>query len=156
MENDQREISNIKTDVAVIKKDMEHINRLITKMDGLVTELSSLTKTIAVQSRILETHQEKIEVISARIQQEYGNESEYRKDTQTKFESIKDEMIMSKEKRHGEILSTVQNLRTELLEVTKEHDTRIGNLEKWKWWVMGAGAVLGTFISMLWKTYAST
>jgi flagellar hook-associated protein FlgK len=155
MDTENKEISNLKTEVAVIKRDVDQINRLIEKMDGLVSELSSLTKTIAVQSRILENHEEKIDKLNVTALQEMKEEREFRKAAYTKFEDIKDDIAFTKEKRHSEILESVKELKLELLIETSKQDERITKLENWKWWVMGATGVLGSVAVLFWKTYMS-
>jgi chaperonin GroEL (HSP60 family) len=154
MDTENREISNLKTEVAVIRRDVDQINRLIEKMDGLVSELSSLTKTIAVQSRILENHEEKIDKLNVTAFQEMKEEREFRKTSYAKFEDIKDDIAFTKEKRHSEILASVKELKLELLIETSKQDARITTLENWKWWVMGASGVIGTIGALAWKTYA--
>ena len=153
MDTENREISNLKTEVAVIKRDVHQINRLIEKMDGLVTELSSLTKTIAVQSRILENHEEKIIELNSNAMHEMSEDREFRKSSYSKFEDIKNDVAFTREKRHAEILASFKELRLELLAESKKQDERITVLEQWKWWVMGAAAVIGTLVTMAWKTY---
>jgi flagellar hook-associated protein FlgK len=153
MDDERKELFELKTEVAVIKRDVDQINRLIDKMDGLVTELSSLTKTLAVQSRILETHEEKINKLNTTALQDIKEEREFRKAAYTKFEDIKEDIAIAREKKHLEILQCVKELKIELLTESKKQDARITSLEQWKWWVMGAAGVLGSVAAMLWKTY---
>ena len=141
------------TDLALIKKDISQIERFLTKLDPLMQEIALISKTLAIQEKIVETHEKRLDGIDEKLSKHYREEEEFRKYLQKKLDSLSEDNkkhadevrttnSTEREKRHKEVLGSINELRNELKTKNKEQDERLDRLEQWKWWVMGAAAAI--------------
>ena len=141
------------TDRALIKKDISQIERFLTKLDPLMQEIALISKTLAIQEKIVETHEKRLDGIDEKLSKHYREEEEFRKYLQKKLDSLSEDNkkhadevrttnSTEREKRHKEVLGSINELRNELKTKNKEQDERLDRLEQWKWWVMGAAAAI--------------
>jgi DNA repair exonuclease SbcCD ATPase subunit len=156
--------SDLKTDIALIKRDISQIEKMLGKLDLTVDKIAGISKTLAIQERIVENHEKRLNEIDEKISIHHKEEEQFRKHLQTQLELINSsnrqyieevKIINSteREKRHKEVMESIELIRKELKEKNQEQDARLSKLEQWKWWVMGAAAAVTTIGSMAWKTF---
>lgn len=145
------ELNDLKTDIALIKKDVSQIERFFTKIENSIDKIASISKIIAIQERIVENHEKRLDEMDVKIARHHDEEDQFRKDLQNQLSDLKDSNAAEREKRHREVMESIKTLHDDLREKNKEQDARITNLEQWKWWLMGVGAVIAAFASYIWK-----
>jgi DNA repair ATPase RecN len=136
------EISSLKTDVALIQKDIKQIERVFKKVDDAVGQMSEIFKTIAVQEMVLENAEKRIYVVEETFKKHNTEEEAFRKELNLKLEDMKDTANRDRDRRHRELLDSIENLNKNVGEKLDKQDKRIQALENWRWYVLGIGLVI--------------
>lgn len=136
------DINGLKTDIALIQKDVKQIERVFKKVDDAVGQMSEILKTIAVQENILENNEKRITSLENAIVKNSEEEEKFRKEFTQKFEDMKETSQKERERRHRELLDSIENLNKSMSEKLEKQDKRIQTLENWRWYILGIGAVL--------------
>ncbi len=136
------EINSLKTDIALIQKDVKQIEHVFKKVDNAVGQMSEILKTIAVQENILENNERRVFVLEETIKKHSEEEEKFRKEFAQKFEDMKETSQKERERRHRELLDSIENLNKSMTEKLEKQDKRIQALENWRWYILGIGAVL--------------
>jgi F0F1-type ATP synthase membrane subunit b/b' len=136
------EVSTLKTDVALIKKDIKQIERVFDKVDHAVNDMSELHKIAAVQETILENAERRIENLENTFIKHTEEELEYRKELNKTLSDMKEDAQVQRERRHKEVLESIQSMHTSVSTKLDTQDKRIRALENWRWWILGASAAL--------------
>lgn len=155
---------DLRTDIALIKKDIAQIEKTLGKLDSTLDRIAGISKTLAIQERIVENHEKRLDDIDDKLSRHHKEEEDFRKQLQKQIQDLGvanrdyiDELKLvnntEREARHKEVMDSIDVLRRELKEKNKEQDDKIRNLENWKWWVMGVGVAVTTVASLLWKTF---
>jgi rubrerythrin len=156
--------NELKTDIALIKKDISQIESTISKLDSTLEQIILISKTQAIQERVVENHEKRLDDLSKKLAKHNQDEEQFRKELQTQIQNISvsnrqhiDDMktfnTIEREKRHKEIMESIKAVRDELKEKNKEQDSRLSKLENWRWWIMGIGVAATTIVTLLWKTF---
>jgi F0F1-type ATP synthase membrane subunit b/b' len=136
------EVNALKTDVALIKKDIKQIERVFDKVDHAVSDMAGLHKIAAVQETILENAERRIENLENTFIKHTEEELEHRKELNKTLSDMKEDAQKQRERRHKEVLESIQNMHTSVSEKLDLQDKRIGDLENWRWWIIGVSAAL--------------
>lgn len=155
---------DLRTDIALIKKDISQIEKTLGKLDSTLDGIAGISKTLAIQERIVESHEKRLDDIEGKITQNHKEEEEFRKQLQRQIQDLGianrdyiDELktinSSQREIKHKEVMDSIDILRKELKEKNREQDSKIANLENWKWWVMGMGIALTFVVSLAWKSF---
>jgi F0F1-type ATP synthase membrane subunit b/b' len=136
------EVNTLKTDVALIKKDIKQIERVFDKVDHAVSDMTGLHKIAAVQETILENAERRIENLEDTFIKHTEEELEYRKELNKTLTDMKEDAQKQRERRHKEVLESIQNMHKAVSEKLDVQDKRIRALENWRWWILGASAAL--------------
>jgi F0F1-type ATP synthase membrane subunit b/b' len=142
MKMTDNEVNTLKTDVALIKKDIKQIERVFDKVDHAVGDMAQLHKIAAVQETILENAERRIENLENTFIKHTEEELEYRKELNKTLSDMKEDAQVQRERRHKEVLKSIQDMHTTLSEKLDTQDKRINALENWRWWILGASATL--------------
>lgn len=143
------ELGFLKTDIALIKKDVKQIERVFQKVDNAVDQLAEIHKAQAVQENILENNEKRISVVEEKLIKHNEDELAFRKELNIKLEDMRNTAQIERERRHKELLTSIENLNKSMSEKLEKQDQklekqdkRIVALENWRWYLLGAGAVL--------------
>jgi hypothetical protein len=136
------EVNVLKTDVALIKKDIKQIERVFNKVDHAVGDMAELHKIAAVQEKILENAERRIENLEDTFIKHADDEAEHRKELSKVIADMREDAQIQRERRHKEVLESIQNMHTVITAKLETQDARIQTLENWRWWILGAAAVL--------------
>lgn len=148
------EINTLKTDIALIQKDIKQIETVFKKVDNAVGQMSEILKTIAVQENILENNERRVSVLEETIKRHNEEEEQFRKELTNKFDDMKETAQKERERRHREVLDSIENLNKNMSEKLEKQDKRIQALENWRWYILGIGAVLLLILNkMPWPTF---
>ena len=132
------ESNTVYTDVAVLKTQVTQMKTVLTSIDNAIGKMTEIGNNT---SKILAVHENKIEHHGETI-------FSIQKDSEEKISSIHQRMAEMKDENHKER----QHFHSELMDAIKELDEKVDNnrdkldkrvdaLEKWKFWIMGGGAV---------------
>jgi predicted RNase H-like nuclease (RuvC/YqgF family) len=138
----ENEVNSIKIDVALIKSDINQIQGVFRKVDHAVEQMSDIYKTLAVQEKILENNDRRITGLENKMREIHEEEVEYRKELTKKLEDMTQNANAERERRHKEVLESISKMNDNLQKRNNEQDERITKLENWKWYMMGAVAVI--------------
>jgi predicted RNase H-like nuclease (RuvC/YqgF family) len=155
--------SDLRTDIALIHKDIAQIEKTLGKLDLTLEKFAGISNTLALQERIVETHEKRLDELDEKITTHYKEEEDFRKQLQKQIqdlsesnrdyiEEFKTANVAERELRHKEVIASIDALRVELKEKNKEQDGKIAALENWRWWVMGVGVAVTTIVTLAWKT----
>lgn len=136
------EVNTLKTDVALIKKDIKQIDRVFNKVDTAIEDMSELHKIAAVQETILENTERRLTSLEDNFVKHGEEELAFRKDLNKSLTEMKEDAQTQRERRHKEILDTLQEMSSNLNTKLEVQDKRIRALENWRWWILGASAAL--------------
>ena len=136
------EINSLKTDVALIQKDVKQIERVFKKVDDAVGHMSEILKTMAVQDMVLENTERRVFSIEEGFKKNNSEEETFRKELNLKIEDMKETANRDRDRRHRELLDSIENLNRNMGEKLDKQDKRIQTLENWRWYVLGIGLVI--------------
>lgn len=136
------EINSLKTDVALIQKDVKQIERVFNKVDDAVGQMSEILKTMAVQDMVLENTERRVFSIEESFKKNTVEEEAFRKELNLKLEDMKETANRDRDRRHRELLDSIENLNRNMGEKLDKQDKRIQTLENWRWYVLGIGLVI--------------
>jgi exonuclease VII large subunit len=161
------ELSDVKTDIALIKKDVKQIERFFDKVDVVMSEMSDMTKSLAVQQKIIEHFDSKLQDIEVTMEEHKQEDikrtemlskrlEEYRKSSKEDHQRVADESSRNREQRNKEIMTELAKLNgnldrrmNDMEEEISGQEDRLRALENLKWWLLGAAAVIGIFVPIL-------
>lgn len=169
------ELNSVKTDIALIKNDVKQIERFFDKVDEAMEQMVSLAQDIAVQQKVLETFETKLDGLEGKLDnqsrmnlearfafKEELDEHKYRfkeamtdgmKDAQQAHQDYNLKQREWMEERSDRTLTAINTLTKELNMKLEDQDRRIRSLENLKWWLLGAVAVVtagaNLFIDMM-------
>ena len=124
---------DLATDVKIIQNDLNSFQNILDRFDTTINKLTdvsnTLNKLIAVQESRIDTQEKSIEIVHRRIS---DMKEELHEEMTGHYQTILDELKEMKEaqQRHAEEMSS-----------------RVSNLEKWRYAVMGAGIVVGFLLA---------
>lgn len=136
------EINSLKTDVALIQKDVKQIERVFKKVDDAVGQMSEILKTMAVQDMVLENTDKRVFSIEESFKKNIVEEETFRKELNLKIEDMKETANRDRDRRHRELLDSIENLNRNMGEKLDKQDKRIQTLENWRWYILGIGLVI--------------
>tara|TARA_E500000178_G_C16829856_1_gene665517 strand:- start:230 stop:652 length:423 start_codon:yes stop_codon:yes gene_type:complete len=135
---------DLKTDLELLKRDVSQISSIFTKLDTTIDKLgevsTNLSKIVAVHEAKLEKQDNTDKQLQSLIDVLFQKLEDYRKIT----EDNKDEL--RKEIRQAHTCGM-----DEMKEMKKALVSRVSELEKWKWMVVGGAILFGYLISMAQK-----
>ena len=130
--------TDIKVQIAGLKKDIENVSNLNTRLDTAIEKLTDVSTSI---KSMLAVHEEKIN------RQEQIDE--------IIFDKLKDrasEIDVVHKELSREIQQLEKRLLIEIKSMKLDFGARVGILEKYKWFIMGAAIVVGWILSSNFKT----
>lgn len=160
MSDIDQNLSGVKTDVALIKKDIKQIEKFFSKYEYIIEKSADRDKKIAVQHEILNTVAEKIVNLDEKIEQTkfdaakdlaivHDRLEQYRKSSREDHQRLSDNNANSRKERNAEIMEALSKLNGNLDKRISEMEGRVTSLDRWKWYMMGMGAILIFIITKL-------
>ena len=152
-----KECSDYKLDIALLKKDIGNITRLCEKMDTTIDKMqdvaSNLSRVVYIQEQKL-TSQEAInkEVDSKleNLQKEHNKDIEELHDRISKVNTeLTTKIEQSQSHIVAELVNGRQQLRDEINNINTNLNKKIGEIDMWRYGVMGAIALAVWFFTNL-------
>ena len=130
--------TDLKVQIAGLKKDVQNVNNLNERLDTAIQKLTDVSTSI---KSMLAVHEEKIS------RQEQIDDIIFGKLKDREHEIDRVHRELSKEIQHLE-----KRLLVEIKTIKLDFGARVGILEKYKWFIMGAAIVVGWILSSNFKT----
>ena len=140
------DVNNLKTDIEVLKRDVVTMNHLLGRVDTAIDKIAEASNGI---SKILAVHDQSIDSLKTIVEERKRIADKEFELLQSKIVDVKDTSQKERKEHQSEILAALESLEKRMTEQKNELSDRLAALEKWKWWIMGAAAVIGFFISKL-------
>ena len=148
------EMNSLKTDIALIQKDVKQIERVFQKVDNAVERMAEIHKALAVQENILENNEKRISIVEDKLIKYNEDEIEFRKELSNKLEDMRTSDRLEREKRHKELLESIEKMNKGVSEKLDKQDKRISALENWRWYMVGIGFVIIFIINKIpWTSF---
>lgn len=147
--SDDEDINTLITDIALIKKDIKQIEKAVTKMDEAVGQNSEILKNLAVQENMLKNNEKRVEILEKKFVQHNQDEVEFHRELNRHLEDIKQTAQEQREKRHKEVMDSIKEMNKSMNDRLDKQDERIAKLENWKWYLVGALALVGFILMMI-------
>ena len=160
MSDIDQNLSGVKTDVALIKKDIKQIEKFFSKYEYIIEKSGERDKRIAVQHEILNGVADKIENLDIKIEQTkfdtakdlaivHDRLEQYRSSSREDHQRLSDNNAAHRKERNQEIMDALGKLNGNLDKRISEMEGRVTSLDRWKWYMMGMGAILIFIITKL-------
>jgi DNA repair ATPase RecN len=134
--------TSVETDIALIKHDIRQIERVFKKVDDAISQMSEILKTIAVQETILENQEKRLSIVEQKMILHITEETKARDEFKKELQDIKESNRDDREKNHKELMSVLTNMHADINTKLEKQDKRIRDLENWRWYMIGIGAIL--------------
>jgi len=155
MASDSKQTS-VETDIALIKQDIKQIERVFKKVDDAISQMSEILKTIAVQETVLENKEKRITLIEQKMILHTEEEAKARDEFRKELQDIKETNRDDREKNHKELMEALSKMSTTINDKLDKQDKRIRDLENWRWYILGIGAILIFIVSNIpWSVFFS-
>lgn len=141
--------NTLKTDVEIIKRDVSAIQGFSVKIDDAIEKLAEVSNTISkmliVNDNKLQNHDQMIDGIKLAMSERKNDFEKQVDNLHIRITSMRDENHNERDRYHKELLAAVK----EISDMQKSMDERITTLEQWKWYVLGAAAVIGFILAQV-------
>ena len=150
------EVNTLKTDIALIQKDVKQIEIVFQKVDNAVSQMSDIHKSLAVQENILEHNEKRLDTLEEKLIKHTEESIEFQKELNVKIEDMKVTAQVERERRHKELMESIEKLNGSVSSKIEKQDERITALENWRWYIIGVSAVIIFIITLVpWGTFFS-
>ena len=159
----QEEITEMKTDIALIKKDVQNIQRFFAKVETSLDMMADLSKKVAVQDEVLKNTIDKLEDLDKMVQDHRVEDQErsqrmmdrleeYRSAAYNDHQRLADHTATKREKHNQLLIDEIRAMREMMEEKLEEQDEKIEDLNRWKYYAMGAiGLAMFVMVEMNWQ-----
>ena len=150
------EVNTLKTDIALIQRDVKQIEIVFQKVDNAVSQMSDIHKSLAVQENILEHNEKRLDTLEEKLIKHTEESIEFQKELNVKIEDMKVTAQIERERRHKELMESIEKLNGSVSSKIEKQDERITALENWRWYIIGVSAVIIFIITLVpWGTFFS-
>ena len=159
----QEELSEMKTDIALIKANMKNIENFFSKVEGSLAIITDLSKKIAVQDEQLKNTVDKLEDVD-RMVQDYRKEDlersrimmerldDYRSSAYGDHQRLAEHTAAKRIEHNKMIIDEIREMKELMQTKFDEQDEKILELQRWKYYAMGAvGLAMFVIVEMNWQ-----
>lgn len=150
----------LETEVALLKNDVSRMSTLFSKLDTAIEKMGDVSNSI---ERMLAVHEERLNkhdtvdeelftLIERRKNELQGDVKELHSRISTISRELSDDIRDTEQKIMTGLSTGMNDLKKCITEETKaintqqkDLETRISDLERWRWTIMGGSIVLGAF-----------
>jgi len=121
---------------------------LFGKFDSVVSQISEVLKNLAVQEAMLKNNEKRIEILEKKFVQHNKDEMDFHKEFNKRMEDFKAELNEQRDVRHKEIMDAMKSMNENFDKKFEDQNQRISKLENWKWYVLGAVALVAFILTI--------
>ena len=145
--------TNWETDIALIKSDIKQIQKFFTRVEDSMNMMVDLSKNVAVQSEVLEYTREKLTEVEKLCEDTKRTDElrltvlsdrleEYRRSSKEDHQKLAEHNANKRHNANKEILDRLDSMERSIHQRINEQQKKINNLENWRYYMMGVGAVV--------------
>lgn len=138
----------LRTDVEILKKDVSNIQSLLSRLDTAIDKIADVSTGI---NQILAVHEQSISHLEDEVQERKRLAEKETELLHQRISDMKEESAKHHKENHAAVMSKLDKLDNEMTTELKSISGRVTMLEKWRWYLVGAGAVILLIISNLSK-----
>lgn len=159
----QEELAEMKTDIALIKADVKNIQKFFTKVESSLDMLTDLSQKVAVQEEVVKNTVDKLEDLDKMVQDHRLEDQqrsqrmmdrleEYRSGAYNDHQRLADHTATKREAHNRMIIDELRGMRKMMEDKFDEQDEKIQDLQRWKYYAMGAiGLAMFAVVEMNWQ-----
>ena len=159
----QEELTEMKTDIALIKADVKNIQKFFTKVEASLDMMSDLSKKVAVQDEVLKNTIDKLEDLDTIVDEHRAEDvqraqrmmerlDDYRSQAYQDHQRLADHTAAKRETHNRMIIDEIREMKESMLAKFEEQDAQIQDLQRWKYYAMGAvGLAVFVMVEMNWQ-----
>jgi len=143
------ELAQMKTDIALIKSDVKNIQKFFTKVETSLDMMTDIAQKVAVQDEVLKNQIDRIEDLEVAIKDHRNEDLErsrimmerlesYRKAAYDDHQRLAEHTATKREKHNQLLIDEIRSMRQMMEEKLEEQDEKIQDLQRWKYYAMGA------------------
>lgn len=125
----------LRTDVEVLKRDFATVNGLFDRLDTTIEKLTDVSNSI---NRMLAVHENRLD------QQEKEDVKIH-----LEIERLKEELTQEVEEQYTQIMQELLCIKKTQAINDEKVIKRVEVLENWRWYVMGAAAIIGFLLAKM-------
>lgn len=129
----ENRLDHVREELIDVRANMKRIDSLIDKLDTTIDKLTSVSQSVS----------EILAVQTSRLQSAEQTITENR----LRLVQIEKELHLDISDNKGEFLVTMKEFKEEVNKRLEKMDEKLEFVERWMWWVSGAAAVVGAFIT---------
>jgi len=137
----------LQTDVELLKKDVEQISEFLKRLDVAIEKLSEVSTGI---SKIIAVHDKRMETVEQTDKQLFEiidvertkNESE-RGRLYKRIDEVERQVNDRITDHQHDVLTKLGDIEVQNSQIFQKLETRVHSLDKWRWLMIGGGAVAG-------------
>lgn len=149
MTKESEERHELKTDVEVLKNDVSNIQGLLSRLDTAIDKIADVSTGI---NQILAVHERSIGQLESEVRERKRLAEKETELLHARISDMKEESTKHHKENHAQVMQKLEKLDKEVSSELKYVSSRITTLEKWRWYLVGAGA-LGLLILSNLKTF---
>lgn len=159
----KEELTEMKTDIALIKADVKNIQKFFTKVEASLDMMSDLSKKVAVQDEVLKNTIDKLEDLDTIVDEHRAEDArraqrmmerldDYRAQAYQDHQRLADHTASKRETHNRLIIDEIREMKESMLAKFEEQDAQIQDLQRWKYYAMGAvGLAVFVMVEMNWQ-----
>jgi len=159
----QEELAEMKTDIALIKADVKNIQKFFTKVESSLDMLTDLSQKVAVQDEVVKNTVDKLEDLDKMVQEHRAEDQdrarrmmdrleEYRSSAYKDHQRLADHTATKREAHNRMIIDELREMKQMMETKSDEQGEKIQDLQRWKYYVMGAlGLAMFVVVEMNWQ-----
>jgi hypothetical protein len=159
----QEELAEMKTDIALIKADVKNIQKFFTKVESSLDMLTDLSQKVAVQDEVVKNTVDKLEDLDKMVQDHRLEDQqrsqrmmdrleEYRAGAYNDHQRLADHTATKREAHNRMIIDELREMKQMMETKFDEQDEKIQDLQRWKYYAMGAiGVAVFVMVEMNWQ-----
>jgi hypothetical protein len=153
----------MKTDIALIKADVKNIEKFFGRVETSLNVLTSISEKVAVQDEVIKNTVDKLEDLDKMVQEHRAEDTdrarrmmdrleEYRSSAYKDHQRLADHTATKREAHNRMIIDELREMRKMMEEKFDEQDEKIQDLQRWKYYAMGAlGLAMFVIVEMNWQ-----
>lgn len=130
------------TDLAIIRKDVEQISQVFNKVDHVFEKMTEIHKTVAVLETMFVSIEKRIVLLEQKSIKDAEAFQLFKREVTQELEVRKKEDKEEREKRHQELLASIEKFNRPVATQMSDQEKRIQSLENWRWYLIGMGVII--------------
>lgn len=147
------DVNKLVEDVSYLRKDMAVVGALVDRLDATIDKLTDISNSVSSLLAVHETKLTSQEIVSKQLSDLVETR---RVETDDKIQLLHERISSGereiKEKiddQYDELMVEFKEMRQEAASQHANLNTRITDMEKWQWVVIGGATVIGTLITLI-------